>query len=53
MTGISIQKEKILRWDKTDIKSPSKFMNDGMNRFVWHKDCMSPFRLSLDRKSVV
>lgn len=28
MTGVSIQKEKILRWNKTNIKSPSKFIID-------------------------
>lgn len=47
MTGVSVQKEKMPRRDWTNMNSASEFMNDGMNRLVWHKDCMSPFCLSL------
>lgn len=46
MMGVSVQKEKILRWDRTNMTSASEFMNDGMNRLVWHKDCVSPLYLS-------
>lgn len=40
--GVSVQKEKTLRWDRTNMNSAREFMNDGMNRLVWHKDCISP-----------
>lgn len=29
------------------MNSASEFMHEGMDRLVWHKDCMSPFCLSL------
>lgn len=29
------------------MNSASEFMHDGMDRFVWHKDWMSPLCLSL------
>lgn len=47
MTGVSVQKEKILKWGWTNMNSASEFIHDGIDRLVWHKDCMSPFCLSL------